>query len=218
MINSKETTMRHRIGNIVLGCALAGAAGGVSAQFYAGAQGGYASGGPDAGSISNQLVNDLGFFTASTQVDKGDGAWRVFGGYQILPWLAVEGAYVDVGKTKWSSVVTPPGTIDVSLRTTAWTLGVAARYEFVPKWYGYGRLSAAVDRDQTVGVDLRIRGERGNAQVDAHRARLCAGVEYAFSPRFSGRLEYEGMSDVSSDELGGKFDVNMVSIGIRFNF
>ena len=33
-----------------------------------------------------------------------------------------------------------------------------------------------------------------------------------------GRLEYEGMSDVSSDELGGKFDTNMVSIGIRYNF
>jgi len=210
--------MRHRIGNIVLACALAGAAGGVSAQFYAGAQGGYASGGPDAGSISNQLVNDLGFFTASTQVDKGDGAWRVFGGYQILPWLAVEGAYVDVGKTKWSSVVTPPGTIDVSLRTTAWTLGVAARYEFVPKWYGYGRLSAAWTETKPSVSTSGFAESAGTPKSTRTVPAYAAGVEYAFSPRFSGRLEYEGMSDVSSDELGGKFDVNMVSIGIRFNF
>ena len=135
--------MRHRIGNLTVACVLACASGAAFAQFYVGSQVGYADGGPDAGQINNDLVNNLGFFSASTNVDKGDGAWRVFAGYQILPWLAVEGAYVDVGKTKWSSVVEPPGTLDVSLRTTAWTLGVAARYEFVPKWWGYGRMSAA---------------------------------------------------------------------------
>jgi hypothetical protein len=216
MNHSTETTMRHRIGNFTMACALACASGAASAQFYVGAQGGYASGGPDAGQISSDLVNNLGFFSASTNVDKGDGAWRVFAGYQILTWLGVEGAYVDVGKTKWSSTVEPPGTLDVSLRTTAWTLGVAARYEFVPKWWGYGRLSAAwTETKSSVSASgfAEVAGEpKARRTVPAY----AAAIEYAFSPRVIARLEYEGMSDVSSDELGGKFNTNMISIGVRY--
>ena len=142
----------------------------------------------------------------------------MFGGYQILPWLAVEGAYVDVGKTNWSSVVQPPGTLDVSLRTTAWTLGVAARYEFVPKWYGYGRISAAWTETKSSVSASGFVEAAGEPKARRTVPAYAVGIEYAFSPRFSGRLEYEGMSDVSSDELGGKFDTNMVSIGIRYTF
>jgi OOP family OmpA-OmpF porin len=217
MTTSTETTMRHRIGNLTIACALACASGAASAQFYLGSQGGYASGGPDAGQISNDLVN-LGFFSASTNVDKGDGAWRVFAGYQILPWLAVEGAYVDVGKTTWSSVVDPPGTLDVSLRTTAWTLGVAARYEFVPQWWGYGRLSAAWTETKSSVSASGFAESAGEPKSRRTVPAYAAGVEYAFSPRVFARLEYEGMSDVSSDELGGKFNTNMISIAIRYQY
>lgn len=210
--------MQNRISRIALAVTLACMASAASAQFYVGAQGGYATGGPDGGQISNDLVNNLGFFSASTNVDDGDGAWRVYGGYQILPWLAVEGAYVDLGKSSWSSVVEPPGTIDVTLRVTAWTLGVAARYEFIPKLYGYGRISAAWTETKssvsTSGFAESAGAPKSRRTVPAY----AAGLEYAFTPKFLGRLEYEGMSDVSSDELGGKFDTNMISVGIRYNF
>jgi OOP family OmpA-OmpF porin len=217
MKSSLENSMQHCVSRIAMAAVFASIAGTASAQFYVGAQGGYATGGPDAGQISSDLVN-LGYFSASTNVDKGDGAWRVFGGYQILPWLAVEGAYVDVGKTSWSSVVSPPGTLDVSLRTTAWTLGVAARYEFVPKFYGYGRISAAwTETKPTVSSSGFVETDGASSSKRTVPA-YAVGLEYAFAPNWLGRLEYEGMSGVSSDELGGKFDTNMVSLGLRYNF
>jgi OOP family OmpA-OmpF porin len=215
---SPETTMHKKMTKWALLTACVTAAGTASAQFYAGAQGGWATGGPDGGEISNELVNNLGFFSASTSVDKGDGAWRVFGGYQILPWLAVEGAYVDVGKTSFHSTVQPPGTLDVSLTTTAWTLGVAARYEFVPKLFGYGRISAAWTETKSSVSGSGFVEPAGSPKSRRTVPAYAAGIEYLFAPQWAVRVEYEGMSGVSSDELGGKFDTNMFSAGVRYNF
>jgi len=198
--------------------ALAATTGAAQAQFYTGAQGGYVTGGPNGGEISNQLVNDLGYFSASTSVDSGDGGWRVFAGYQILSWLAVEGAYVDLGKTTWSSVVAPPGTIDVALRTTAWTVGVAARYEFVPRLFGYGRISAAWTETKASASTTGFADSEGDQKARQTVPAYAAGLEYAFTPNFSARLEYERMNGVSSDQLGGKFDTDFTSLGIRYNF
>jgi len=202
----------------VAAVALAVSTGAAHAQFYAGAQGGYVTGGPNGGEISSQLVNDLGYFSASTTVDSGDGGWRVFAGYQILPWLAVEGAYLDLGKATWSSVVAPPGTVDVSLRTTAWTLGVAARYEFVPKFFGYGRISAAWTETKASVSATGFAESGGDQSARQTVPAYAAGLEYAFTPKLSARLEYERMNGVSSDQLGGKFDTNFTSLGIRYSF
>ena len=202
----------------VAAVALAVSTGAAHAQFYAGAQGGYVTGGPNGGEISSQLVNDLGYFSASTTVDSGDAGWRVFAGYQILPWLAVEGAYLDLGKATWSSVVAPPGTVDVSLRTTAWTLGVAARYEFVPKFFGYGRISAAWTETRASVSTTGFAESGGDQSARQTVPAYAAGLEYAFTPRLSARLEYERINGVSSDQLGGKFDTNYTSLGVRYSF
>jgi OmpA-OmpF porin, OOP family len=211
--------MIKRIGRIAVAACVAASASGASAQWYAGATIGAADGGVDAGRISGQLVNDLGFFSASTSTDDTDMAWRAFVGYQVLPWLAVEGAYIDAGKSKWASTVTPAGTIDASLRTRALSLGLAARYEFNPALSVYGRVSAAWTRTKgsfssSGFVELANTGRTERRTVPAY----AAGIEYTFAPRVSARLEYERLSRVSSDELGGKFDIDMIGIGVRYSY
>jgi OOP family OmpA-OmpF porin len=188
------------------------------AQFYVGAQGGYVFAGPSASHISSELVNNLGYFTAATSVDQTDGGWRFFGGYQILPWLAVEGAYVDLGKASFTSLVTPPGTINVSLATTAWQLGLSARYEFVPRFYGYGRISAAWSETKASVSTSGFAGNNGGQTQRQTVPAYAVGLEYAFAPNLLGRLEYERMVGVSGNQLGGKYDTNFTSIGIRYNF
>src|SRR5687767_4115812 len=119
-----EKSMKNPICSLAFAAVSAIAASNASAQAYVGASIGAANGGVDAGRISGQLVNDLGFSSASTSTDDSDFAWRGFIGYRVLPWLAVEGGYVDAGRSKWSSTVAPPGSIGASLRTRAFTLGV----------------------------------------------------------------------------------------------
>lgn len=210
--------MLNVIGRLSFAASLVVIAGAASAQWYGGAQGGSATGGPDAGKISRELVNDLGYFSAATSTDKRDFGWRVFAGYQMLPWLALEGAYVDVGRSKWTSVVSPPGTIDVSLRTSAWTLGLAARYEFVPGLSAYGRVSAAYAKTKP---SISATGFADAGDTTSRRDTVpayAAGIEYSFTPRISGRIEFERIARVSSAEFGGKFDVDFASVGIRVGF
>ena len=197
---------------------LVAVSGAASAQWYGGAQGGSTDGGSNAGQISSELVNDLGYFSAATATDKRDVGWRVFAGYQVLPWLAVEGAYVDLGRSKWSSVVGPPGTIDVRLRTSAWTLGLAARQEVVRGLAVYGRVSAAY-AETKASISATGFADAGNAVSQRKTVpAYAAGIEYAFTPRISGRLEFERLARVSSAEFGGKFDVDFASVGIRVGF
>ena len=193
--------MRHRIVNLTLACVLACASGAAFARLYVGSQVGYADGRPDAGQIDNDLVNNLGFFSASTNVDKGDGAWRVFAGYQILPWLAVEGLMSTSARrsgrassslpARWMFPCAPPRGRSASPRATS----------SYPSGGAIGRLSAAwTETKSSVSASgfAEVAGEpKARRTVPAY----AAGVEYAFSPRVFARLEYEGMSDVSSDEL-----------------
>ncbi|MDQ6619301.1 MAG: outer membrane beta-barrel protein [Pseudomonadota bacterium] len=197
-------------------CALASTA---SAQWYFGGQVGQARGGPEAGHISESLVRDLGFFSASTSTDRSSTSWRAFAGYEVLPWLAVEGAYVDLGKSRWASTVTPPGTIGASLRSDAWTLGLAAHYPFTQMLSVYGRVSAAwVETKGSFSssgfATLRNSSRRDRNTVPAY----AAGLEVSIMPRLAARLEYERMSRISSDELGGKFDADLWSVGLRYSF
>jgi OOP family OmpA-OmpF porin len=203
---------------IVAGCA-AGLAGVASAQWYAGAMGGWSQGGPDANRISSQLVDDLGFFSAETSTDDNDGAWRIFGGYQFLPWLAVEASYLDAGKSSWASSVQPPGTFNASLDTTAWTVGLAARYEFNPQLAVHARISAA--RVETEGrfsssgfVELVTDRHTIRRTVPA----FAVGVEWSFNPNLAARVEFERLARISGDELGGKFDLDLLMLGVRYRF
>lgn len=209
----------NRIGQFAAAIALLASTSTASAQWYAGAQGAWTQGGPDASNISSQLVNDLGYFSAQTSTDNDDGGWRVFGGYQFLPWLAVEGGYLDAGRSKWWSTVQPPGTVDASLKTTAWTLGLAARYPFNDRFSVHGRISAAWT--ETKGsfnssgfVDLETSSLTERRTVAAY----AVGVEWAFNRNLAARFEVERLPNVSAAELGGRFDLDLVSLGLRWQF
>lgn len=102
------------VGNSVLGMALALMFAEVPSAFAADEKGWYigASMGQTKADVDEGAFNAVyvagGFTTASTTSDEKDTGWKVFGGYQLSKNWAVEGAYVDLGKTSTKTTATGP--------------------------------------------------------------------------------------------------------------
>jgi OOP family OmpA-OmpF porin len=65
--------------------------------------------------------------TSRTSTDDSDTSWKLFAGYQIMPYLAVEAAYTDFGEATARSLITapiPPAplTVHTDVEASAWSL------------------------------------------------------------------------------------------------
>src|SRR5437879_5860069 len=65
--------------------------------------------------------------TGGASCDKTDKAWKIFGGYQFMRYLAAEAAYTDLGKIK-SSVSLPGISASVNTKSHAWELLAVGSY------------------------------------------------------------------------------------------
>ena len=75
--------------------------------FYVGAGGGASVAKIDDTGINDSL-RSLGFARAATSKNESGTAYKVFAGYGINRYLAIEGGYFDLGKFGFNSVVLPP--------------------------------------------------------------------------------------------------------------
>jgi len=92
----------------------AGSAGAANTGLYVGA-----GGGQTTAKASAELL-DINGDPNTFHFDKTETAWKGFVGYQFLPWLGVEGGYVDFGSPQESRTIIGVGTIDGEVDATGW--------------------------------------------------------------------------------------------------
>lgn len=173
----------------------------------------------DGGSIDRQL-GDLGFAGASTSVDDDDTAWRITGGWQVLPWLGVEVSYFDLGNPGFSATALRPGTFEASLDVTGWQVDVVPQYVFQDTGFavfgrlGYVRSETEARFGGSGAFSLRTDSvESSNNSWDAG-----LGVSYAFTNNFSVRAEWTRYMDLGDDSVGGEFDADMFAVSAVWRF
>jgi outer membrane protein OmpA-like peptidoglycan-associated protein/opacity protein-like surface antigen len=196
--------------------------------------------------IGNELSNGFNTVTfAEGKLSDTDFTYSLFVGYQFVPWLAVEAAYMDLGQediraegTYTYVYVNPPGpntptggsfSSDLSFESSGWALSVLPMLPLGDSWNLYGRLGYYMgDNKASVdfkGQDTNITG--GNVgtpyvfkdqESDSSGVFLWgAGVSYTWNQRVSMRLEYDNIADVA--ELGGdKTDVERFTLGLVYRF
>jgi len=149
--------------------------------------------GAGAGQANVEVDDVLG--VAGANFDEGDTGFKVFGGYRFLPWLGVEGIYVDAGSPSISGPLYADGTglgrlgIDVKAFVAAavFTLPLGDRFELFAK-PGFAYWKA----DTSVYVDDPLSGVFRFSQGDDDGAFFIgAGAGFSFNEHFGLRLEYE---------------------------
>jgi OOP family OmpA-OmpF porin len=172
------------------------------------------------GSIGLSVVD------ATSQLDDSDTAFGLAGGYQVNRNFAAELAYVDLGDISYSATGTATDGVDdfdagfgLDQSTSGPVFSVLGIVPIGERFSVFGRLGLAlmsVDADATVSLD----GEAATDSVSTDRSNLMYGIggEFSFNERFGVRLGWDRYANVGSDDQAGEVDIDMISLGLRYNF
>jgi OOP family OmpA-OmpF porin len=157
--------------------------------------------------------------TTSSSIDKHDTGYSLDLGYQVNPYFAVEGGYVDFGKFDFSSAASAP---------TADTIN--GNY----KAYGYDLSAVGIlPLQQGLSVYSKAGAFRSRADLDASSTGLVAvsganhwgthptfgvGAGYDFTKNMVGKLEWNRYLDVGDNSTTGRGDIDLFTAGMAYKF
>ena len=213
-----------RIVSPLLVCAGLGLATSAQAEgWYAVVFGGEASSeGLDQDELDASLV-DAGFDLQSSSLDDSDTGFGATLGYEVNENFAAELSYVDLGDVSYeaSNEQANPANESVTLDTSAagpvfTLLGILPVGE---RWDFYGRAGLALmDSEGEASATSGDVTDRISDSTNRSNMILGAGVQYDVSDRFGLRLEWDRYFDVGSEEIVGESDIDLFSLGLRYNF
>ncbi|MFU0881973.1 outer membrane beta-barrel protein [Kluyvera cryocrescens] len=141
--------------------------------------------------------------------DRDNVGGGIFTGYQINPWLAVEGGYDYLGNMGANG---NHGASGSQMKSQGLQVSLKASYGLSSDWDLYGRAG--------------VMGYRAESDIKGHndfdtgiRPVLAVGTEYAFNENWAGRLEYQWVSNVGNEnQIGVSSDISSVMAGISYRF
>lgn len=189
------------------------------AQWYAGASAGQASTTLDSGSRSSQFL-DLGFDAAATSGDDSDGAFRVFAGYGLHRYVAIEAGYTDLGRYELRTIVAPVGRLDSRTRVGAADVSVLGLLPVGERFTLFARGGGFVSRTRTSfsgsGSVQVIEG--GDRSERSQGLLYGAGAMAAITPRWGVRLEWTRLRKAIDETLLGRQDADFWGLGVTYRF
>lgn len=160
-----------------------------------------------------------------------DTAWKIFGGYQFTPNLALEVGYNDFGKAKGSATfafanipfpgTTASGTADVAAEATAWELTGIGSWPLANRFSVYGKLGAYYGE-----VKATVNGTITNPPAGSFSGSMKdtntnltfgLGARYDITHNIAVRAEWQRFSKMGGDDVG-KADVDVFAIGALYRF
>jgi OmpA-OmpF porin, OOP family len=211
-----------------------------SAQnFYAGISGGTTKSNVKAEDSTAAVRGAVGptgdrFVNINSTEDAKDSAYRIFGGYKLAPFFAVEAHYSDLGKyslgtTAVVSSTNQPGSINSNFKSKGYGVDAVFIAPIIDNFSIFGKVG--VFRSKTEGT-FTSSGAISVAPVpvggtptfgisrsaDKSSAVYGVGVQYDFNKQISARADLTRYDKLGNDSTGGKLRVDALMAGVLFNF
>lgn len=221
--------MRRIVAVAGMGLLVATSADAADTGFYAGVDLGQYSHDLDANGFGRQVEDALGELGlavsgASTDSSEDGFTYGVLVGYQFLPYLAVEAAYVDLGdaETNYRATVSD-GVMSADLRARATTessgpsLSALAILPFMNSWEIHARAGVYFSNND-VTARLAIDGSEEPASDSSNSTEFMwgAGIGYTRG-NYTTRLDYQQYTDVG-DSSTGEASVDRLTLAAIFRF
>jgi OOP family OmpA-OmpF porin len=167
-----------------LAAALTAACGVAAAQGYAGALIG----------IGKMSVDGC---TSGLSCDGSDTAFKVYGGYEVAPNIAIE-----VGYTSFGEATVKAGSVTGGIKTHSFSVGAAMRFPLTTELTGVGRLGVGFLKAKGTSVASGLAD-------DATKAYVGFGLEYTLS---------SDIKLVSGLDLADGTDLYLFGVGAQVGF
>lgn len=184
--------------------------------WYGGANIGRGAATIDNARISNALLG--AGLTPTLIVDRDrDNGYKLFGGYRLNRFLAVEGGYFDLGNSGFTATTSPTGTLDGDIRLRGINLDLVGTLPLTDRFSVFGRVGAAATRarDTFSGTGAVVVTNPSPSQRDT-LLKAGLGMQYDFTESLGLRLEAERYR--VNDAIGNKGHVDLVSVGLIYRF
>lgn len=184
--------------------------------WYGGANVGRSAANIDDPRITSGLLGQ-GLGTTSIDHRDRDTAFKLYGGYQLTPHLAVEGGYFDLGKFGYTAHTAPLGSLRGDMRVRGLNLDLVGTVPLTDRLSLLGRVGVNHARvnDRFAGTGS-VSVARTTASKSEANAKFGVGVNYAFNDALSMRLEFERYR--VNDAIGNKGDIDTLSVGLVYRF
>ena len=163
------------------------------------------------------ILTTAGAAALQSTLDKRDTGYKVQGGYQFSPNLAVEGSWVDLGKFNYSATFTG-GNAQFDAKASGFNvaaLGVLPLNQTVSLFGKLGVIYAKVE------ANARAVGAGGAAWASASdsnwKPTWGLGGTFNVNKQIGIRAEYEQFSKLGGTNTG-KGNVDLLSVGVVFKF
>ena len=196
--------------------ALAPEALGQDAGWYAGIGVGRSEVNISTGSINAALVG-VGATSATTTADERRSGWKLFLGYQLNPYFAIEGGGGDYGRFSARSTTTPAGTLQTQIKVNAWNLDAVGTMPLPNNLSVLGRIGLvrSTNKISLSGSGAVVVLQSGLKDNDTNY-KVGLGLGYDFSKNVGLRAEWERLR--VADGFGGDGDLDFLSVSLRFRF
>ena len=193
----------------ILGSALATSVAAVEPHWFVGFGAGKTSTDISESDINREFA--ASGITASADVDDEDTAWRVFGGYRISDYFAVEAGYLDFGTVEADVNISAPvvGSANVDADVTAFTLDLlipiplSERFELIPR---IGVAFWDIDSD----VSLAAGGLASSASVDDD------GTDFHYGIGLSAKINELIKVRTNVERIDSDSEITAFTIGLQF--
>jgi OOP family OmpA-OmpF porin len=156
--------------------------------------------------------------TTSSSVDKHHTAYSLDIGYQLNPWFAIEGQYVDFGKFDFSSTIVAPAPDTIDGRFKAHGFGLNA-VGIVPLPQGFslygkaGVFRSSTELEANAGLTPVSGGSRNHTGGD-----FGVGASYDFTRNFAAKVEWDRYLKLGDSGTTGRGDIDLVMAGLQYRF
>jgi opacity protein-like surface antigen len=200
--------------------------------FYVGADVGQMSADIDKGDVDAFFVDGLAteglVFDGTSDLDDSDTTWGLTVGYRFMPYLAVEGQYLDLGAAEYTAAgdfydnfgkFLGSGNLSSKVDSSGFALSVLGILPIQEVWEVYARLGMYFgDTEATFGFSDGIDSMSISDSKNEEEFMYGIGAGYTFNETWNVRAEYTIIQNVGDDQLSGEADADRFVVGLNFRF
>lgn len=177
----------------------------------------------DAVVLDAFVTNGFTVLSGNSSLDTKDSAFGALAGLRLLPYLAVEAAYVDLGEAKYAAaglvtdgVSVVPASIALDAQSKGPTVSALGILPLTDQWELFARGGVFFAKTEQ-NANVLIGGFPGSDRVSDNSVEGLAGIGGALNlgEHFTIRAEFARYFDVGDDDTG-EIDIDVLSAGFIY--